>query len=273
MKRLLQGIGVGIFSILFLFLSACHQRSEEKEKHASHEEEKKPEQADGHDHGSEAVGASYEEGKGITLLDETKKSLGLEIIEVMENPLQPMIHLNGQIYRIASESSKIYGQEKQGNAYATALISEEQARELKGGQKISVLLKNEKIQRVEGGVLKIDLTQVASLGKAEALLELPDPDQRWSLGSFIEIEVPLGTGPRPLLSIPHSAVLETSTGKYVFVQNGDFLLRTEIRTGLQSEALIEIVEGLYEGDAIVVKPVEALYMIELRSTKGGGHCH
>ncbi|MES2309138.1 MAG: hypothetical protein V4507_09805, partial [Verrucomicrobiota bacterium] len=75
------------------------------------------------------------------------------------------------------------------------------------------------------------------------------------------------------LNIPRSALLETSQGSFVFVKNGDSWLRTEIKVGHSSKETIEITEGLHEGETIATQPVEALYLIELRSTKGGGHSH
>jgi hypothetical protein len=122
-------------------------------------------------------------------------------------------------------------------------------------------------------VFKIETVQMAVLGKAEALLELADPGNQLAVGDFIKVQVPVGKGARKTLSIPLSAVLETATGTYAYVQNGDHLLRTEIRTGAKNNDFIEVTEGLYEGDTVAVKPVEALYLIELRATKGGGHSH
>jgi hypothetical protein len=46
-----------------------------------------------------------------------------------------------------------------------------------------------------------------------------------------------------------------------------------VRTGAESSEYIEITDGLYAGDIVVSNPVEMLYLIELRATKGGGHSH
>lgn len=278
----------GFCILTTILFTSCGQKeksgagSQESESHNAPEDKpaaEKPaaeskESAEGHDdHGSEAAGASYQEGKGIALLEETKKSLGLELAEVAEQSIWPNVRLTAQIYRSASEASRTYGHERQGNAYATSLVSQEMADQLKPGQKFAFVCKNSADANHEGVVLKIDRAQVPILGKAEALLELPDPDQSLAVGAFVEAEAPIGSAPQKMLSIPHSALLETSTGTYAFVQNGGFLLRTEIKTGARSKDTIEVTEGLYEGDTIAVKPVEALYLIELRTTKGGGHSH
>jgi multidrug efflux pump subunit AcrA (membrane-fusion protein) len=73
--------------------------------------------------------------------------------------------------------------------------------------------------------------------------------------------------------VPGSAVLETVYGPFVYVANGRALLRTAVRLGARRGGDVEITDGLYGGDQVAVRPVETLYLIELRATKGGGHSH
>jgi multidrug efflux pump subunit AcrA (membrane-fusion protein) len=61
--------------------------------------------------------------------------------------------------------------------------------------------------------------------------------------------------------------------RFVYVLNGEAFLRTAVTTGARRGEFTEITDGLYSGDQIVVRPVETLYLIELRATKGGGHSH
>jgi hypothetical protein len=256
-------------------LSGCspkHEKKKDAHDHGKHSAEAK-EPAAHDDHGAEASGASYQEGKGISMSEETRKSLGLEVMEVGEQVLTPTIALTGQIYRASSEPSRTYGKERSGNAYATALISRELVDKLAVGQKLNFLPQGSSASPQEGTVWKIDSAQMSVLGKAEALLELRDAAHALAVGAFVEAKVPIGKEPRKMIAIPRSALLEASTGRYAFVQNGSFLLRTEIKTGAQTDDFVEVTEGLYEGDNIAVKPVEALYLIELRATKGGGHSH
>lgn len=246
----------------------CNSKHENGDGHAHGEKS-----AEGHDdHRDENSGATYQEGKGISLSEETRKSLGLELAEVGERELSPTLSLTAQIYRAATEASRTHGKERAGHAYATTLVPLELKDKLATGKKLSFTLQNKSEASHEGLVWLINSTQTALLGKVEILLEFPDGDHSLAVGDFVEAKIPLGKI-RKTLSIPRSALLETSTGTYAFVQNGGFLLRTEIKIGIQTDDTVEITEGLYDGDTIVVKPVEALYLIELRATKGGGHCH
>lgn len=268
MKERKRIAGLLLFLLLAISLSGCGQEGGGRAVQAEGEERS----GDGHD-GAEGAGASFQEGKGIVLLEETQKSLGVELEEVKERPVWPEIRLTAQIYRGASEASRVYGRERQGNAYATALVGRETAAELRPGQKVRFVPKDGEGATAEGVVWKIDLAQAPVLGKAEVLLEIPDGARTLEVGEFVEMKAPVGNSSRMLVSIPRSAVLETSTGTHVFVRNGRHLLRTEIKTGAGNNDYVEVTEGLYDGDVIAVRPVEALYLIELRATKGGGHCH
>ncbi len=97
----------------------------------------------------------------------------------------------------------------------------------------------------------------------EVLLELEDPKRQLALGVSIPVSVRLAKVETTV--IPRAAVLDTFNGKFAYVRNGEFLLRTPVMTGLESEELTEIVDGLYEGDAVASHPVETLYLIELRA--------
>jgi len=62
-------------------------------------------------------------------------------------------------------------------------------------------------------------------------------------------------------------------GTFVYVVNGNFYLRTAVKTGARSTDFVEITDGLYAGDVVVTTPVNQLWLSELRLTKGGGHSH
>ena len=56
--------------------------------------------------------------------------------------------------------------------------------------------------------------------------------------------------------------------------NGQAYFRTAVKVGAESEALIEITDGLLAGDQVVTKALATLWLIELRATKASaGCCH
>lgn len=235
-----------------------------EKSHAEHAEE-------GHEHGSEGSGAQFKEGKGILLAEETRKALGLQVQEVQEQSIAPTIRVTAQIYRAASEPSRRH-REQTGFAYATAIVAPEPARRLKPGQNVTFLSPIDKSSR-QGEVWKLDQTQLPVLGKTEVLLRVPDSNKSLEVGMFLEASISLNDSSQKVVAIPRSAVLQTSEGIFAFVQNGEHLLRTAVKLGIENEGQVEVTDGLLEGDVVATSAVEPLYLIELRATKGGGHSH
>jgi hypothetical protein len=73
-------------------------------------------------------------------------------------------------------------------------------------------------------------------------------------------------------AIPAEALLRTVKGDFVYVANGDWFLRTPVQVGAIDASYIEIKDGLYEGDAIVVKGVRGLSLAEIQALNGGVGC-
>lgn len=242
---------------LALALAACSEN-----KDTAHEE------SDGHDHGSEAEGAVFAEGKGILLMDETKKAIGLEMAEAEERELTPRISIEAQIYRAASEPSRASA-EQTGSAYAAALVSPEAAKLLAPGDTATVVVGG---TEKPATVWRIDPTSRDAVANEEVILRIPDGGNALRVGEFVSGFVQSKSS-GSVVAVPRTAVLETATGKFVFVENGEHLIRTPVTTGAESADFVEITDGLYSGDVVASKPAETLYLIELRATKGGGHCH
>ncbi len=239
-------------------------------KSAGRQEGKSEEAHAGHDHGeSGAEGAKYSEGKGIQLMKETAAAIGLVTAEAEERELTPVVSVEAQVYRAASEPSRP-GREQTGSAYATAFLPPSLASLLKAGDSAAVHTATGKFS---ARVWKIESVSRDAVNNEEVILEIADQKALLRVGEFVSGAVTRSGGAAAVVAIPRSAVLETATGRFVFVENGKFLLRTPVTTGAESADYIEIADGLYAGDVVATQPVETLYLIELRSTKGGGHSH
>ncbi len=218
---------------------------------------------------TEAAEASFETGKGLLLLEDTKKNLGLEFSPVREQRLAPTVSLTAQVYRSATEARLEESEEKHGFAYATVMVTPELSKNLKPGQKLEFVTKQNPTQHRNGIIWKVTDDHLAPLQKAEVILELSDSEAKLQVGDFITAAVSNDANSTQGLTVPHSAVLQASNGAFVFLQNGNYLLRVPVKTGAQNEDSVEITEGLRLGDVVLSKPVEAVYLIELRFVKGG----
>ncbi|MEK0438140.1 MAG: hypothetical protein RLZZ233_1111 [Verrucomicrobiota bacterium] len=75
-----------------------------------------------------------------------------------------------------------------------------------------------------------------------------------------------------VVRIPLSAVVDTSEGKHVFVRNGQRWLRTAVKLGVVSGEVVDVADGLLEGDVIAVDGGRYLWLAELQAIKGGVGC-
>ena len=114
--------------------------------------------------------------------------------------------------------------------------------------------------------------QALLLGESEIIVGATNATDRLKPGEFLSAVVTL---PREeaVAVIPKSALLRTSEGTFVYAVNGDAYFRTAVKVGAEANGLLEITDGLLAGDAVVTQPVQTLWLIELRATKGGGHSH
>lgn len=79
-------------------------------------------------------------------------------------------------------------------------------------------------------------------------------------------------GTEQILTVPKAAVLNTTAGPSVYVENGAYYKRTDVQLGRTFGDSIEIKEGVYDGDIVVTYAAQTLWLIELRAVKGGKGC-
>jgi len=81
----------------------------------------------------------------------------------------------------------------------------------------------------------------------EVLAENSDLDLRPNTFGDISLEV---DSHENALVVPQNAVLD---GTYVFIADGDKAVRRDVRIGIESSEFLEILEGLNEGDSVIVE--------------------
>jgi membrane fusion protein (multidrug efflux system) len=91
----------------------------------------------------------------------------------------------------------------------------------------------------------------------QAEINIPNPNRLLKPGMFAKIEVALTEKP-DALAIPREAVLEEGRKRAVFVVEGNQALRKPVVTGIEQDQLIEVVEGLKDGDKVIVRGQESL---------------
>lgn len=224
--------------------------------------------AHGHSHGHEEeaeapTGASYKKGQGVLVKEETKKLLGLETVEVSAKPFARKVEFVTQAFPLGRAEEPTHW--RASGMVPTALLTG-----VKAGQEAA--LRSENGETFSARVKSLDTTLGRINGETEVVLEFSGPLAPPTSVSFLRatLTLPATTG---VAVVPRSALLRTAEGEFVYAVNGEAYQRTAVKTGAESDALVEITDGLLEGDAVVTRPVEALYLVELRAVKGGGHSH
>lgn len=194
----------------------------------------------------EASGVTFKEGRGLQFSPEVIKALSLVTSEAEERSLSAELNLTAQVFAIKPR------------VLVSARVPAEQAESL------------EKSRFTGAKLIQIDRSVAAATRLVDLVFELNASDT-YNVGDFATLA--LAGEPSSVLSVMKSAVLDGAAGTFVYVVNGDAFLRTPVKVGARSSDFVEITDGLYAGDVVVVTPVEQIWLAELRLTKGGGHSH
>jgi hypothetical protein len=255
-----------LFAAVFLF--GCSHKHEEGDGH-DHPKEEAHGKDNGHGHEEESPsGASFKAGKGVILTDETRKILGVEVADVTEQKLPAQIRFNVQVFGEKHHHAIRESDHTGCDVHGSGFVPLDQAAALRAGQPVQIQTRTN--ESLAGVVLAVE--KALSLGECEVIVGLTNATDKLKPGEFLAAVITL---PRDnvVTVIPRSALLHTAEGTFVYAVNGEAFFRTAVKVGSEADGLMEITDGLFTGDAVVTKPVETLYLIELRATKGGGHCH
>ncbi|MBP9913933.1 MAG: hypothetical protein KBF26_11070, partial [Opitutaceae bacterium] len=221
-----------------LFLAGCGKKaaSEAGHDHSEH--------AEGEE--SEESGVTFKEGRGLQLSPDVIKALRLVTAEAEDRALAAEMNITAQVFAITPQ------------VLASARLPADQIGAF------------EQSSFTGAKLVRIDRSAVSATRLVDLVFEL-DASAPHKVGDFVTLA--LAVEPTSVLTVPRSAVLEGATSTFVYVVNSGAYLRTPVKVGARSADFIEITDGLYAGDAVVVTPVDQLWLAELRLTKGGGHSH
>ncbi|MBF2026717.1 MAG: efflux RND transporter periplasmic adaptor subunit [Oscillatoriales cyanobacterium C42_A2020_001] len=148
----------------------------------------------------------------------------------------------------------------------SANVYEKDLNRIQTGQRVQV-----KIASLPNRTFTGQISVVGSVVQGETRVvpvkaQLDNPNGALKPGMFVELEVLTDRTPIALLAIPKSALVATNDKKtIVFVQNGAVFQPTEVTLGRESGGLVEVKNGLFDGDRIVTQRANQLYAQSLRS--------
>ncbi len=176
----------------------------------------------------------------------------------------PHISVTGTIQKVSAGSGSAQSitaaaMGGQNGTVVSALIGESSISEVKVGQKATVTGVGFKDKYYDATVIKIGdkaqkVTTLTSKSVAvEVFLKIDSPDA--ALKSGFTAKADIYTGDRSLKTlVPYSAVLQDGMGEYVYVSENGTAQKRYIETGLELENGYEILNGLNEGDTVIMTP-------------------
>jgi membrane fusion protein, copper/silver efflux system len=103
---------------------------------------------------------------------------------------------------------------------------------------------------------------MAQTRTARIRIEVPNPDEALRPEMYVDAEIETGT-PEPVLAVPESAILDSGTRQAVLIDKGDGRFEPrEVKLGRRGGGHVEIVDGLFEGEAVVTS---ANFLIDAES--------
>lgn len=244
-----------------------HEEDHDEDHDEDHGEEGYEEDhEEGHD--EPASGASFKAGKGVILTEETGKILGVETAEAASEKLARSVRFNVQVFGETHPFPHLEIDHTGCDVHGSGYLPEEKAGLVRPQQPLKLLTADKDV--LEGVVVAVQKT--LALGETEIVVGVTSAADKLADGEFLTAIVSV---PRDeeVIVIPASALLRTSEGTFVYVAAQNAYRRTAVKSGSESDGKIEIAEGLSAGDRVVTSPVQTLWLIELRATKGGGHSH
>ena len=140
---------------------------------------------------------------------------------------------------------------------------------VKVGMKVKVLTEAYPDKPFEGTIVRINEALDLATRTLQAEINVPNPGRLLKPGMFARIEVVLKEKP-DALAVPREAVLKEEGKPFVFTVEGNQAIRKPVVTGIEQERLIEIVEGVKDGDKVVVRGQESLRDLStIRIVEGG----
>jgi len=182
-----------------------------------------------------------EEGKPRNALTLRSPANGV----ILEKPsIQGMRFMPGEVlYRIADLSS----------LWLVAEVFEQDLSLVRLGQSARIHVNAYPERVFQGKVAFIYPAVTAETRTARVRIDLSNPGQLLKPAMYAEVELAVPQSPVKRLSVPDSAVLDSGNRQLVLVRRdeGRFEPR-EIRVGARGDGYVEVLDGIREGDSVVV---------------------
>ncbi len=129
-------------------------------------------------------------------------------------------------------------------------VPEREYQSIRPGQPVSIAIDALANERIPASVTRISPIVDPETGTFKITIEISDPTRRIKPGMFARMAIVYDQRSNAL-KIPRSALLEDERGNSVFVIEDDVAIRRSVETGYSDRGMVEILDGLTDGDVVV----------------------
>jgi membrane fusion protein, copper/silver efflux system len=190
---------------------------------------------------------------------------------VIDKPsVQGMRFMPGEpLYRIVDMST----------VWLIAEVFEQDLANVRVGQGATITVKAYPGRSFIGRVAFIYPTVGEQTRTARVRIEMPNPDDMLKADMYASVEIASPVGPREVLAIPESAVIDSGARQVVLIDHGDGRFEPRaVKLGDRAEGYVAVIDGVRADERVVVSAnflidAESNLKAALSSIAGGGHQH
>ena len=146
---------------------------------------------------------------------------------------------------------------------ASANIYEKDLSQVRIGQAVQIKVAGDNTS-FAGKVTAIGATVDSTTRVVPVKAEINNAQGKLKVGMFADLEIISDRASQPVIAVPIAAVVESNGKQLVFVQNGTKYQPVEVKLGRTSGDLVEVQDGLFEGDLVVTQRANQIYAQSLR---------
>lgn len=200
------------------------------------------------------TGDSVAAGEQFLALEEMKTDVGEQEPKTLEADFEGVItQCNVTEGAYAAQGSPLFTLESAKDLYLAAEISTKDAANVEKGQK-AVITSNDK--DYDGEVSEVSRLAVKTSGKPKVTvkIKIKNANSKLYLGAEADVDI-FAASRDSVMTVPVEAVYSDADNDYVYTIENGLVTRKIVKTGISSEKMTEIKEGLAVDDRVIIAPV------------------
>ncbi len=200
------------------------------------------------------------------LVEAAKLKLKLQGLDIAQIDELQKTKENDPSLLISSSESKF--------TWVYATIYEYEFEWIRLGQEAEIYAASYPGKTFKGTIVAIDPVFDAMTRTVRARIKVENPDSLLKPDMYVDVQLPSDLGAH--LAVPREAIMDSGVRKIVFLALGSGRFKpVEVKTGVSSEDYVQVLEGLNEGDRVIVS---GNFLMDSESKlkaalEGAGHQH